>query len=450
MGALLDRLKPAPYQPEITDKKIVDKKYSYWRVRVFYSMYLGYALYYLTRLSFTFAAPTLKTQFGLGIPQQGALVSIFAISYGASKFISGILGDRSNPKYFMSLGLIATGITNILFGLSPSFIFFCLFWGLNGLFQGFGWPACARLLTHWYSRSERGRWWSLWNTSHNVGGILIPIFTGFCAYYYGWRVAMIMPGVIVVLGGLFLINRLTDTPQSLGLPTIEKHKSDYPDEMSKGEERELSAKEILFKYVLTNPYIWLLGVSYFFVYIIRNAVNHWTVMYLVEQKGYNIVAAAATLVWFEIGGIAGSLFAGWSSDKLFKGNRGPVNILYCLFTTGAIIAFWLLSGMAVFLDSFMIFAIGFLIFGPQMLIGVAAVEVSHKKAAGTATGLTGWIAYLGVATSGYPLGMIIEDFGWEGFFIALAACGLISTSLLLPLWNTKSTREKAVVKETIK
>jgi OPA family sugar phosphate sensor protein UhpC-like MFS transporter len=260
---------------------------------------------------------------------------------------------------------------------------------------------------------------------------------------------MILPGVVVVFAGLFLINRLTDTPQSLGLPPIEKYRSDYPDEKSKEEERELSTREILFKYVLTNPYIWLLGVSYFFVYIIRNAVNHWTVIYLVEQKSYNTVAAAAILAWFEIGGIAGSLFAGWSSDKIFKGNRGPVNVLYCLFSTAAIALFWFASGITVLFDSIMIFSIGFLIFGPQMLIGVAAVEISHKKAAATATGLTGWIAYLGVAASGYPLGRIIQDFSWEGYFIALSICGLISTSLLLPLWNAKVAKEKAMAKETI-
>jgi len=260
---------------------------------------------------------------------------------------------------------------------------------------------------------------------------------------------MILPGIVVIFGGLFLINRLTDTPQSLGLPSIEKYRSDYPDEKSKEEEREISTREILFKYVLTNPYIWILGISYFFVYIIRNSVNHWTVIYLVEQKGYNTVGAAAILAWFEIGGIAGSLFAGWSSDKLFNGNRGPVNILYCLFSTAAIVMFWAASGLSILFDSVMIFSIGFLIFGPQMLIGVAAAELSHKKAAATSTGLIGWIAYLGVATSGYPLGRIIQDFGWEGYFICLSICGLISTALLLPLWNVKVAKEKTVVKETI-
>ena len=88
----------------------------------------------------------------------------------------------------------------------------------------------------------------------------------------------------------------------------------------------------------------------------------------------------------------------------------------------------------------MLFVIGFLIFGPQMLIGMAAAELSHKKAAATASGFTGSWAYAGAAVAGYPLGLIIQSFGWDGFFITLTACGAISSLLLLPLWPVK-TRE---------
>ena len=76
-----------------------------------------------------------------------------------------------------------------------------------------------------------------------------------------------------------------------------------------------------------------------------------------------------------------------------------------------------------------------------MLIGVAAAELSHKKAAASATGLTGWVAYLGASAAGYPLGRITQDFGWEGFFIVLTVCGVISTVLLLPLWGVSNREE---------
>lgn len=443
MTSLFTIFKPLPYQEEITDQKAVKEAFTHWRWRVFYSMFIGYALYYFTRFSFTFAMPALMKDLGLDKGQLGILASVMAISYGLSKFVSGVFGDRSNPRYLMGVGLILTGVFNILFGLSSSLLMFCVFWGLNGWFQGFGWPGCAKLLTHWYSQSERGRWWSLWNTSHNVGGALIPIITAFFAQYYGWRSAMIFPGVICILGGFFLINRLCDTPQSMGLPSIEKYRDDYPSEKSRDSKEpfELSVKEILFKYVLNNPYLWLLATSYFFVYIIRSAVSHWTVLYLVEAKDYSQIGAGSTIVWFEAGGFFGSLASGWGSDKIFKGRRGPICILFSFLVSIALFTFWKIPYASTLLDSSLLFIIGFLIFGPQMLIGMAATELSHKKAAATASGFTGWIAYIGAAVAGYPLGKIAQDFGWDGFFMAITACGFASSLLLFPLWTVRSRED---------
>jgi MFS transporter, OPA family, sugar phosphate sensor protein UhpC len=113
-------------------------------------------------------------------------------------------------------------------------------------------------------------------------------------------------------------------------------------------------------------------------------------------------------------------------------------VLFSLAVIFAIAALWLTPGGLPVVDSILMFAIGFLIFGPQMLIGMAAAELSHKKAAGTATGFVGWVAYLGAATAGYPLGKMTQELGWYGFFVTLGFCGAISVLLLLPLWKVKS------------
>ncbi|MGR3951926.1 MAG: MFS transporter [Chlamydia sp.] len=438
MTRLLQIFSPAPHIPELTDEEEMKAQYSHWRLRVFCSMFMGYALYYFTRKSFTFAMPSLMANLGFDKGQLGILGSVLSITYGISKFASGILGDKSNPRYFMAFGLFLTGVFNILFGLSSSLFFFALFWGLNGWFQGFGWPACARLLTHWYSQSERGRWWSWWNTSHNIGGALIPILAGFCAQYYGWRSAMIIPGCIAILGSFFLMKGLCDTPQSLGLPPIEVYRSDFSSSSKKVDERDLSVKEILFGYVLNNPLIWLLGLSYFFVYIIRTAVNDWSVLYLVEAKGYSQFGAGGIVFWFEIGGFFGSLFAGYASDKIFKGGRGQINVLFSFLVACVIAAFWANPAMNPFLDSLFLFLIGFFVFGPQMLIGMAAAELAHKNAAATSTGFVGWIAYIGAAGAGYPIGKIAQEFGWNGFFFTLTVCAFLAACLLIPLWNVRS------------
>lgn len=432
-------LQPAPHIDTIQEEEVVKSKYSYWRIRVFYSMFVGYAFYYFTRKSFTFAAPAMMKELGLSLTDIGLIGSIWAITYGLSKFISGIIGDKSNARYFMSFGLMATGVCNILFGCFSSVLMFTVCWGLNGWFQGFGWPACARLLTHWYSQSERGRWWSLWNTSHNIGGAIIPLITAFFAQYYGWRYAMVIPGTISIGMAFLIMNRLTDTPQSLGLPSIEQYRNDYPTEQSKHEtERELTTKEILFTYVLSNPYIWLLAAGYFFVYIIRMSINDWSVIYLVNEKKYSQLQAGSIVFWYDFGGIFGSLAAGWASDTLFKGRRGPINVIFSFAVIFALVLFGGLTTQSMILDSALIFATGFFIYGPQMLIGMQAAEVAHKKAAATASGFTGWSAYLGTALAYYPLSKLIQELGWTGFFSAMVTCAVIATIVMLSLWKVRS------------
>ncbi|SQA99304.1 Regulatory protein uhpC [Cedecea neteri] len=68
----------------------------------------------------------------------GLLATLFYITYGLSKFFSGIVSDFSNARYFMGIGLIATGIVNILFGFSTSLWAFALLWALNAFFPGLG------------------------------------------------------------------------------------------------------------------------------------------------------------------------------------------------------------------------------------------------------------------------------------------------------------------------
>lgn len=382
--------------------------------------------------------PLMQSELGFGKLELGILSSVLYIAYGASKFLSGILVDKSNPRYFISIGLILTGIFNLFFGMSSTLWAFAVFWGLNGLFQGWGWPGCVKLLTHWYSQSERGRWWSSLNTSMNIGGSLIPLLVAACAEYYGWRFAMYVPGMICIVAGFFIMNRLRDTPQSLGLPPIEKFRDDYSSPKARFEKNNLSTKELLVEYVLKNRFIWILAVAYFLIYVIRTAINDWSMVYLIEVKHYSIKQAGVCLFWFEWGGLFGGLTAGWASDLLFKGKRNPINVLFTVGVLFLIVGFKFFEHSSTIVDSLFIFLFGFFIFGPQMLIGMAAAELSHKKATATATGFVGCFAYLGAAAAGGPLGAITQTWGWDVYLLTLFICGALGALIMLPLWSVKT------------
>ena len=435
MNKLLNFFK-TPSIKRITDPELIDTTYRYWRIRTMYAMYIGYAGFYLTRKSFTFVIPQMIHDLHFTKTQIGLLGSIFYITYGISKFVSGMISDRSNPRYFMAGGLIATGIANIFFGFSFSFVCLALFWLINAFFQGWGWPPCARLLTHWYSRSERGRWWGVWNTSHNVGGGLIPIIAAGCVAYFGnWRMAMLVPGIAVIIIALFVINRLRNIPESQGLPPIEEYRKDYAG--GEKEDKQTIKKpmlELFLTYVLKNKYLWILAFSYALVYVVRTAINDWGAVYLTEH-GYTLTLANTCMSFFEIGGFVGSLVAGWCSDKIFCGMRGQTNVLFSIGVIGSLAAFWLIPGNHFFIHAALMAGIGFFVFGPQMLICTAAAELSHREASGTSTGFVSLFAYLGAAISGYPIGLIIHNFNWHGFFITIGVCAILAVLLLLPLWQ---------------
>lgn len=117
---MLPFLKAPADAPLMTDKHEIDARYRYWRRHILLTIWLGYALFYFTRKSFNAAVPEILANGVLSRSDIGLLATLFYITYGVSKFVSGIVSDRSNARYFMGIGLIATGIINILFGFSTS------------------------------------------------------------------------------------------------------------------------------------------------------------------------------------------------------------------------------------------------------------------------------------------------------------------------------------------
>ncbi|EVU18329.1 sugar (and other) transporter family protein [Vibrio parahaemolyticus V-223/04] len=277
-------------------------------------------------------------------------------------------------------------------------------------------------MVHWWSRKERGEIVSVWNVAHNVGGGLIgPLFIlGLWAFNDDWRTAFYVPAFFATLVAVFIWMTVRDTPQSCGLPPIEEYKDDYPDDYDKSHEQEMTAKEIFFKYVFNNKLLWSIAIANAFVYLIRYGVLDWAPVYLKEAKDFSVDKSSWAYFLYEWAGIPGTLLCGWISDKLFKGRRAPAGILFMVLVTLAVLVYWFNPAGNPTIDMMALIAIGFLIYGPVMLIGLYALELAPKKAAGTAAGLTGLFGYLGGAVAANAvLGYTVDHFGWDGGFIIL-------------------------------
>ena len=135
---MLSFLKSPPDAAPVTDKQALDERYRYWRRHILLTIWLGYALFYFTRKSFNAAVPEILASNVLTRSDIGLLATLFYITYGLSKFFSGI---RQRPfqrplfygagSYRHRRGQYSVWLLHLAMGVRPAV-------GAERLFPGLG------------------------------------------------------------------------------------------------------------------------------------------------------------------------------------------------------------------------------------------------------------------------------------------------------------------------
>ena len=206
--------------------------------------------------------------------------------------------------------------------------------------------------------------------------------------------------------------------------------------------------QIFVEYVLKNNVIWLLCFSNIFLYVVRIGIDQWSTVYAFQELKLSKEVAIQGFTLFEVGALVGTLLWGWLSD-LANGRRALVACIALSLIIATLGVYQHASNQYVYLAS--LFALGFLVFGPQLLIGVAAVGFVPKKAIGAADGIKGTFAYLiGDSFAKLGLGMIADGTpifgltGWAGTFAALdaAAIGCIVLMAMVAVLEERKIRRE--------
>jgi len=432
-----------PAETVITDPVEVDRLYSYWRKRIALTSFFGYVVFYLVRKNISVALPEIGKEFGYSNTELGVIGTALYVTYGIGKFVNGVLGDMANIRWFSAIGLFLSSLTAILFANAHSIFMLAFFWGLNGWFQSMGNPPFARAMCHWFTISERGTKFGIWSTCHQVGTWLIMVTGGWIVAQFGWRAIFYIPAVIGFVYSLVLVWGLRDTPESMGLPHVEKYKCDSAIDTTEAEKLDMAEKQegffqIFLKYVLLNKYVWLLGLINTCVYIVRFGTVDWMVKFLTEAKGANIEKGAVEASMIPLFGIAGMILAGWMSDKIFKARRAPATVIFFIGCAVATLAIFYTPKELVWLETLFIGLTGFFTYGPQFLIaGAAAIDFGSRRAAATATGFIGSFGYLGAVFSSLGSGIIVDRWGWVGGIYFWTAAAILGAALSAIMWNAK-------------
>ncbi len=202
-------------------------RFKYWQWRTIIVTMLGYALFYFVRKNFSFAMPGLAAEYGISNTSFGIVLTIVGLVYGFSRFFNGLLADRMNARYHMSAGLMLCALASVAFGVAPHLlgvrigaaphtliVVFGVLLVLNNIFQGSGFPPCARLLSHWIPPHELATKMSVWNTSHSIGASLLAILCGFIMGHMGSDLSTSQADVANMTRNYIAINLKDDVKKS--------------------------------------------------------------------------------------------------------------------------------------------------------------------------------------------------------------------------------------------
>lgn len=404
--------------------------------RVLWVLWLTYGSFYFCRNNLGVALPGLQAELGYSKAELGTVLMSLKLAYGAGQFINGQLAERWSPRRLLALGMLASAALNVLFGWATALYFLSFVWACNGYVQALGWPPTMRAAANWFPALQRGRAIGIIGTGYQLCGALTFVVAGWAAHTFGWRGAFYVPAVLVAASAVHMWFLLEDEP---GGAQARNRKPDTPETAAPA--RSWRGNLLV---TLGNPALWLVAVALCLLDACRYGFTDWGVTHLKEVRNDSVNIAAFKYALLPFGGIAGAYWSGWATDRFFYGRRVPVicGLLVVLGGLGLAYDDVIHLGLAPSVAS--LFAIGFCIFGAQvLLVGTLPIDLAREGTAAAAAGFVNFMGYMGAAAGDKVTGHIAQDHGWEFAVRFWAACAFGSALVIAALWNAGRRKEEA-------
>lgn len=392
---------------------------------------------------------------GVLTPAQIGLVdSALLFVYAIGKFTNGFIADYCNIRRFMATGLVISSLVNLVMGLLGllsgwaglcSVLVFAIFfitWGLNGWVQSMGAPPGVISLSRWFPLRTRGTYYSIFCATPYLGKSVSMVLLGHVVMLAGWQCGFIAAALAGFIGSVVILLFVSDTPESRGLPSVQELSGEKP------QKEDSIPTKVLHKAVLKNPGVWVIALSSAFVYITQYGISNWGIFFLQKAKDFSLTESTYVIGISEGIGVVGTVFAGWLSDKVFRGDRlKPVLLcgVVCLatmslfmFTGGG-----RLSNIALLSVASLSLAAIYCIVG-----GLMALDIVPRKATGAALGVVGISSYIAAGIQGVVSGLLIggsksgDSYDFAPVAIFWTASCLVS--FLLPALNWNRMKKKVI------
>uniref|UniRef100_A0AAQ5Y4U4 Glucose-6-phosphate exchanger SLC37A2 n=1 Tax=Amphiprion ocellaris TaxID=80972 RepID=A0AAQ5Y4U4_AMPOC len=383
----------------------------------------------------------------------GVLDNSFLVAYAIGMFFSGIFGERLPLRYYLSFGMLMSGLFTCLFGLGfywniHSLGYYAFIQVMNGLMQTTGWPAVVACVGNWFGKGKRGFIMGVWNSHTSVGNILGSLIAGVFVSS-AWGMSFIVPGLIIASTGIlcffFLVeseflfisyNKTNDQENGETEPLL--HSSSNADRTINGaistEPQEIveeHTEAISFCAALSIPGVVEFSLCLLFAKLVSYTFLYWLPLYISNVAHFDPKQAGDMSTLFDVGGILGGVMAGLVSD--YTGGRATTCCVMLVAAAPMLFLYNSIGQRSLGTTIGMLLVCGGLVNGPYALIttAVSADLGTHESLRGNSRALSTVTAIIdGTGSIGAALGPLlaglISPTGWNNVFYMLITADILA------------------------
>jgi OPA family glycerol-3-phosphate transporter-like MFS transporter len=435
-----------------------------WRTLVV--LWATYGSFYLCRVNVGPVRTEIEKDLGIGAVEMGVVLGSLKIGYAIGELVNGQLAERFGPKRVLLFGMVGSLVANVLFAFAASLLAFpgmakvlppvaqwlthftpagsgvapiaallALLAFLNGYFQAAGWPPTVKVMSNWFTAHQRGRMMGVLGTSYQLGSALTISGAGLLATAFGnWRAAFLVPASLFFLSTIHAMLRLREKPE---LEDLKTDAGDTKMPLALVAKPRLPVRDALWL-TLSNPRIWILAVGLFGLDVVRYGFLDWAPGHLQKVQASGISSAALKTAVLPLAGAAGALVSGWITDRYFQSRRAPV-IAILLMAVGALtLAYSRVVEIGVVPTVLCLGAIGFCLYGAQILIvGTAAQDFARGGATAAAAGFIDFMGYVGAFSGDIVTGWLLKTRTFSTAITFWAAAAVVAAVCVATLWRAR-------------
>jgi len=384
-----------------------DPRFRRWQWRIFAIAWLSYGSFYLCRVNLAVALPAIQADLGWSKGTAGLIGSLFLWVYAVGQLVNGTVGQKADARWFVGLGMLGSAVCGAAFGSSSWLWLMAVLWALNGWAQSMGWGPIMKTIAAWFDPRRRGRITAFFSPCFVLGHLVAWAAGGWLVSRWGWRYAFWLPAAALTGVGLIWLTGIRSTPDQVGFRGL-----DGANARPKAGLRDILGS------VLVQPRVRWAALVCVFASMIKDGLNLWAPTFLVDAMGMQVDRAAWAASVLPLFGLAGSLLAGWFSDRLFRSREAPGVIGLLLAIALAMVGFRLLGrGTALWIAVLLLAGCGAAVYGINaLLLTSLPLSFSAEGNVGAVAGFLDFASYVGGGISALAVGQLLDWRGWNAVF----------------------------------